>query len=243
MKSFAPPLRNVRFDRGPLIVHCAFRPLAAAGYSAEAVIDALADVAGSEALLMPSMSWRAVTPGVTFDARHTPGITGHLGEVFRTQYASARSVHPTHSVSGAGSGVDWLLGEHGREVMPCSSASPFRRLVEADGCCLLINVGLERCTIFHCAEEEVGPDIYLQPDQETYRCIALDGAASTVVTRRHVKRLRDFEKFRSTLSHAGGLTSWRGDGMALTVVRAAAIFELVSSALKNDPYATFAAHP
>src|SRR6185295_12382366 len=84
---------------GVLVVHSAIASLSRQGFRAERMIDALIHHMRGGNLLMPAMTWRTVTPEKPqWDELATPSITGVLSEIFRTRYASTRSIHPTHSV-------------------------------------------------------------------------------------------------------------------------------------------------
>ncbi|HVI62949.1 MAG TPA: AAC(3) family N-acetyltransferase, partial [Bradyrhizobium sp.] len=88
---------------GALVVHSAIAPLSRRGLRAEAIIEALIEYMRGGNLLMPTMTWRTVTPEQPhWDELETPSHTGVLTEIFRTRYASGRSIHPTHSVAGLG---------------------------------------------------------------------------------------------------------------------------------------------
>ena len=67
------------------------------------MIEALLGHLSGGTLVMPTMTWRTVTPDrPVWDELATPSHTGVLTEVFRTRYATARSIHPTHSVAACG---------------------------------------------------------------------------------------------------------------------------------------------
>src|SRR5260370_2922416 len=86
---------------GVLVVHSAIAPLSRRGLRAEAIIEALIEYMRDGNLFMPTMTWRTVTPEQPhWDEIETPSYTGVLTEIFRTHYASGRSIHPTHSVAG-----------------------------------------------------------------------------------------------------------------------------------------------
>src|ERR1700750_2694313 len=88
---------------GVLIVPSAIATLSHRGYRAEAIVDALIGHTRNGNLFMPTMTWRTVTlENPNWDEMKTPSHTGVLSEIFRTQYASVRSIHPTHSVAGIG---------------------------------------------------------------------------------------------------------------------------------------------
>src|SRR5437764_14822295 len=101
-------LRTVLSDAGVsrdslLIVHSAIATLSRQGLGANDLIDTLLDYMRDGAVFMPTMTWRTVTPAQpNWDERGTRSHTGILSEIFRIQYAVARSLHPTHSVAGWG---------------------------------------------------------------------------------------------------------------------------------------------
>src|SRR5260370_40508915 len=111
---------------GVLVVHSAIAPLSRRGLRAEAIIEALIDYMRDGNLFMPTMTWRTVTPEHPhWDELETPSHTGVLTEIFRTRYASGRSIHPTHSVAGLGSGAPLLLSRHRIDTTPVSAHSPY----------------------------------------------------------------------------------------------------------------------
>jgi aminoglycoside 3-N-acetyltransferase len=222
---------------GALMVHAAFRGLSRQGYRAEAFIAALLDRLGSRALLMPTMTWRSVTPtNPVFDELATPSHTGVLSEIFRTQYSSCRSLHPTHSVAGTGAEIRALLDGHHQGDTPCAAESPYGRLRARDAWILLLGVGLDSCTAIHHVEEMVAPQLYLQPADkaERYTCRDRVGIAHEVRTRRHLRLDRDFPKFEPMLTLRRGLigdTKWR-------LVRLHDLYDVVHGALALRPDGT-----
>src|SRR5471030_222268 len=102
--TFLPILEGFGVPRnGVLVVHSAIATLSRQGLRAEGIIEAfLAHMAGGN-LFMPTMTWRTVLPDKPlWDELKTPSHTGILSEIFRTRYATGRSLHPTHSVAGVG---------------------------------------------------------------------------------------------------------------------------------------------
>ena len=191
-----------------LIIHSAFRGLSRAGYRAETFIDGLLTTLYNGTLLMPAMTWRQVTPEFpNFDELQTTSETGALSEVFRTQYATDRSIHPTHSATAYGTAAHALTRDHHLGVTPCPPNSPFGRLADADALILLLGVGFECCTAIHCYEELVAPDLYMLPleDAVTYSCTDRIGITHRVCARRHRRLDRDFTKFEARLAEKGKL--------------------------------------
>lgn len=226
---------------GTLLVHAAFAHLSRQGLAANAFVEALANYMAPGTLAMPTMSWRAVNPqNPLFSARSTPSITGILSEVFRQEFASHRSIHPTHSVAALGAGAEQLTAGPSAANTPCPSDSPFGRVVHNGDWIMLLGVDLTRCTTIHCAEEKRAPDVYLLPVAEHYSCEGLDGRWHQVVTRRHVREERFFERFRAPLRAAGWVAESEFRGVQTICFRADRLNKIVEDALEQDLRATFA---
>lgn len=200
-------LRELGVPRdGVLLVHSSFKMLARAGFRPESFVAALADYMAPGTLLMPAMSWRAVNPASpVFDELSTPSITGILTELFRTQFATRRSLHPTHSVAGLGRDLDMLLGAHHLDDTPCSARSPWGRLAGLDARVLLLGVGMDTCTLMHHVEETIAPEIYFRPERERYLCRDRQGREVDVITRRTLRLPRNFWQFEEALDAEGGV--------------------------------------
>ncbi len=225
---------------GPLMVHSAFAGLSRAGWQPETLIDGLIRARPNGTLAMPAMSWRLVTPAnPIFDARSTPSITGVVSEIFRTRIATHRSIHPTHSAAALGPDAAYLTADHTRDPTPCSPNSPFGRVIALDGHILLIGIGLERCTTIHCAEEALVPDLALLPDLETYQGIGLDDREYPVTLRRHVRRPRDFERFRPALLTVPRTRHLMVGSVPFLAFAAEDLDRIVRAAIARDPEATF----
>ena len=211
-----------------LVVHAAFRGLSRQGLRAEAVCEALLERLGPEGtLLMPTMTWRTVTPAQSvFDVRTTASETGTLSEVFRTTYAARRSLHSSHSVAGAGPLADLLLPSHHEGTTPCAGNSPYGLLRDWPAEILMIGVGLECCTALHHAEEVMAPSVYLLPPEqaETYTLIDRDGQRHEVKNRRHRRLPRNFPAFGPALAATGALVAGRTLGVNWLRVSASALY-------------------
>ncbi len=193
-----------------LVVHSGFRHLSNHGLSAEVFCQTLIDAIPNVTLLMPTMTWRTVNPSSPiFDEMETPSHTGILTEVFRTKYASHRSLHPTHSVAGYGPLAPHLLSTHHLGTTPCPSSSPYGLMRDYDAHILTLGVGLECCTAFHHPEEVIAPDLYVRPmaEAEPYTLIDRDGRKHHVMTRRHVRLPRDYPRFGPILESKARLSS------------------------------------
>ena len=237
------------FDRlrvpreGVLLVHSAFRGFAREGYAPEPLLEELCEIMSPGTLLMPTMSWRFVKPAnPEFSELDTPSNTGVLTELFRREYATARSLHPTHSVAGRGPGTAGLLSEHHLDVTPCSARSPFGKLIDADGWVAMLGIGFDCCTQVHHAEELAALDIYLRPESETetYTCRDRNGVARTVRLRRHRFLPRDYWQFQDMLASAGLLRLARIGNIVCRAFAARDLHRMAMATLQARPDAILA---
>jgi len=171
---------------GVLLVHSSLRSLGPVDGGAETVVLSLLEALGpGGTLLMPALSYATVGPkSPIFDVVATPCCVGALPEYFRTRPGTIRSVHPTHSVSGAGPLAEDLFREHICSTTPCGPYSPFARLPEVGGQILFLGCGLRPNTSMHAVEERVEP-VYLYGDEVVYQIILADGSQQRMVVRSH----------------------------------------------------------
>ncbi len=224
-----------------LVVHSAIGKLSRQGFRAEAMCEALLGHVSRGNLFMPTMTWRTVTPDQPlWDEMTTPSHTGVLTEVFRTHYATARSIHPTHSVAGWGPAASLLLSRHHVDSTPVSTNSPYGLMRDYDTYVLMIGVGLECCTAIHHPEEIVNADLYVRPVEqvELYDCRDRRGVHHTVRLRRHPRLDRDFPQFARPLAEAGLLKAGYILGCPYTLVAMRDLLRHVFAALIENPRAT-----
>lgn len=222
-----------------LVVHSAIAGLSRHGFRAEAMIEALLDYLRGGTLLMPTMTWRTVTPAnPVFDELHTPSHTGVLTEVFRTSYATARSLHPTHSAAGVGPHARALLSTHHFGTTPVPASSPYALMRDYPAYAFFLGVGLETCTAIHHPEEVIAPEVYVKPieEAERYELRPRRGESVKFVLRRHLRpRERNFPKYLPLLAAKGQIRT----GTLLTVpwiiVRAADLLREVFARLIEQP--------
>jgi len=229
---------------GTLVVHSAIGKLSRNGFRAEAMIEAFLGYLSAGTLVMPTMTWRTVTPEQPiWDEVATPSHTGVLTEIFRTRYAAARSIHPTHSVAAYGPQAHPLLARHHLDDTPVSANSPYGLMRDLPAYVLLLGVGLESCTAIHLPEEAAAPDIYLRPatQAETYECRDRHGAVHQVRMRRHWRLDRDFPKFGPPLKQRGLMHSGNLANCPYAIVRMQDLLEAVSAALQADSRGTLRA--
>jgi aminoglycoside 3-N-acetyltransferase len=242
MMALRPLLQGFGVPRNAaLIVHSAIATLSRQGWRAEGIIESLLDYMADGDLFMPTMTWRTVTPAQpVWDEAHTASETGVLTEVFRTRYAVARSIHPTHSVAGWGPDATMLLSRHQFDTTPVSGNSPYGLLRDYETYVLLLGAGLESCTAIHLPEETINPDLYLLPPEsvEVYECRDRHGKAHKVWTRRHRRLNRDFPRFVPRLLEIGQLSCGAIGDCPYVLVSLHDLLREVFAALIENPRAT-----
>jgi aminoglycoside 3-N-acetyltransferase len=229
---------------GVLVVHSAIAPLSRRGLRAEAIIEALIDYMRDGNLFMPTMTWRTVTPEHPhWDELETPSHTGVLTEIFRTRYASGRSIHPTHSVAGLGPAAPLLLSRHHIDNTPVSANSPYGLMRDYEAYILMIGVGLETVTAIHLPEETVNVDLYVRPAETArlYRCRDRHGTVHQVWARRHWRLDRDFNQFGPPLMAKRQLDSGMIENCPYMIVSQRNLLRHVFAALLDNPRATLSA--
>jgi aminoglycoside 3-N-acetyltransferase len=228
---------------GLVLIHSSFKSISRQGYRAEEILAAMVDYMEPGTLLMPAMSWRAVNPQApVFDELHTPAITGILTELFRRNYATRRSIHPTHSVAGRGRLVGDLLAYHHLDETPCSDRSPWGLLDNYHGYVLLLGVEMDTCTLVHHLEETFAPHLYLQPHdaRERYLCRDRNGSEVQVYTRRHLKLARNFWQFEEMLAADKGVSRASLFHTPSRAFAAADMTRTISGVLASNPAGTIA---
>lgn len=224
-----------------LIVHSAIRGLSQQGFRAERIIEALLTYFDKGTLLMPTMTWRTVTPAnPIFDEIHTPSHTGVLTEIFRTNYSIARSLHPTHSVAGYGGEAKYLLAKHHIGYTSVHSNSPYALAREYPTYILLLGVGLEACTAIHLGEETLAPHIYAEPPEkaEQYELRDRNGKVIPYSLQRHRRLNRDFPKFERLLANKKQIFAGDLGGVPWAIMKQQDLLREVFAALTDNPNAT-----
>ena len=229
---------------GILVVHSAIKTLSHRGFQAAAIIEALLDHLCNGHLFMPTMTWRTVTPEhPEWDEMATPSHTGVLSEIFRTRYATARSIHPTHSAAGWGPAAKLLCSRHHIGDTPVSANSPYGLMRDYETYVLMIGLGLEACTAIHLPEEQIEPDLYVRPAETAmvYSCRDRQGSVHRVLARRHWRLERDFNRFNAPLAAHGKLEQGTIEGCPYTIVAMRDLIREVFAAMIENPRATLSA--
>ena len=235
-------LHQLGVDRGGAVLfHSGFRRFSQRGFRAEAFLDSILDYMDDGIVAFPAMSWRICTvDNPAFFELETPSNVGVLSEMFRTQHAHCRSLHPTHSVAALGPGAEHLTSDHHLNPSPCSDLSPWGRLGKIDARIVLLDVDMDSCTLIHHLEETFAPRIYLKDELETYSCTSRLGQQFSVPIHRHRKLYRNFWKFRDMLTAKDQLETVRSEDAVAFGFAATDLIECGTEAFDRDKNASLA---
>ena len=233
-------LKGLGLTRGAaVLVHSSLSSFGYVEGGADAVIDALLEVVGSQGtVLVPTLTGSealsADNPPV-FDPLHTPCWTGTIPETFRRRTGAVRSHHPTHSVAAIGAQAQELTAGHETCITPCGPNSPYGRIANAGGFILLIGVGHESNTTFHLVEEIVGVPYHMQPGFVAAQVVQ-EGQSRTIHTMIHrYGYQRCFERMEPVLQERDIQRETVIGQADIRLVEAQSMVTITCQALRQDP--------
>lgn len=226
-------------DGDTILVHSSLKSLGTRlDGGANAVIEALLKCVGTEGtLFFPALSYLNVTrEQPVFDVRNTASNVGLIPEVFRKEYASHRSSHPTHSVCGLGPLAGEVARNHYLDTTPCGENSPFALLPPMGAKLIMLGCSLRRNTTIHAVEEFVGVP-YVIRDELEYELIDWEGSSRKVTHHCHWFENLDqwYEKIVPALPRSGYV---KGKVCAADtyVMDLASVWTSAVRELERDPY-------
>ncbi|HEX2071118.1 MAG TPA: AAC(3) family N-acetyltransferase [Thermoleophilaceae bacterium] len=214
-----------------------------------AVLDALYEVVGDEALVaMPAFPFQGsvleyLRDDPCFRVRSTPSAMGAISERFRRLPGTARSLHPTHSVTARGPGAEALVAGHERAATPFGAGTPFAGMLDREMIQVWFGTGVHAFTLYHTFECLLGDrfpiDVFL-PERYDVRCEDADGVELTVGTLVHdpevaSRRIRSQarQEVRRELVEHGILRVVPLGASELLVCRIPPMFELLDRLLER----------
>jgi len=235
-----------------LMVHSSLSSLGRIEGGAETVIDAFLEALGpGGTLLMPSFT----TSFIYFDGflnksrfyrpydRCNPyDITvGKIPQYFMRRKGVVRSVHPTHSVIGAGALTEQVLSLHKENDAPAGETSPFAKLLDYNGNILHFGSGINATTFLHFIEDKMDLP-YL--GNAVCRIKGPDGKLRTVLIPKHLPGHRDFYdsqsgncKFFLKAKEQGLEIKETSLGIGkIKVMDASSLYEIGVDIVKADPH-------
>lgn len=221
-----------------VLVHASYKAIGDVEGSVKAVIDALLEVVGVEGtLFMPSFArgqqYGLASSKRVFEVQSTPSEMGAITEIFRTQYPTKRSLHPTHSLSGLGKHATAILADHEKCLVSVGLGSPFEKLQQLNGKILLLGVGHDSNTFLHYVENTLGAPT-LSSNRFTMQLIDYDCKLRLIDTHPHLPGLpRNYQRLNeelpATVQNIGSI------GQAKSyLVKAQALYEYLKPKLANN---------
>jgi len=232
-------LRDLGVQPGDLLfVHASLSRFGYVAGGARTLIETLLAALGPEGTLaMPGYTlnlYDVAEP--VFDVRHSPVWTSRVYELFRTDYASYRSHHVTHSICATGRRAGELTANHGPD--PCGLTSPFHRLADWGGKILLLGVSHNNNTTFHAVEEQERLAYFSLRAQPHATIVDEQGERRPLPTFLHAPTRRyDFNRMNEPLLREGiQREAFIGDSL-VRCLDARRMFIYTVEAVRRDPEA------
>lgn len=226
-----------------VLVHSALSSLGWVEGGAETVVDAFLERLGpAGTLVVPTLPFRGsqydyLRQDPLFDPDTTPSLMGRITEAVRLRPNALRSWHPSHSVSAIGPAAALLTApQRGDPWLTFGPESPFGRLLELDGFLCLLGVTHRSSTFLHAVEEQNALDYFVMPETLTARVVrgGQIQRIRTSVGRPGVRRA--FDQIEPLLLAEGALIIGTVGAATVRLMRARAVMEIVSAALRRQPY-------
>ena len=229
--------RRVGVQKGD-ILYC-HSSLSRFGYvegGAEAVVDALLEVVGSDGTVAtPAGTYSLGNDGAVFDVRNSPSELGAITEALRKRTAH-RSHHLTESVCALGRLAEELTESH--SVTPCGVESPFRKFIELDAQILLLGVPHNNNTTFEAIEECLAPEYVRFREIQNAYIIDENGMKKSLPTKRHnMLRPYDFNRMDAPLFRAGAQTQIVIGESIVRRISAWKMYEVTRKSIEKNTYA------
>ena len=214
-----------------LMVHSSLSALGQVKGGADAVIDALLETVGLQGtLLMPTHPAR---DGRTFDPDAIPSDMGIISETFRQRQDVRRSRHPYHPVAAIGADATRLLHQHESSAVPDGGATPYGRLIAAQGFALLIGCDLDTLTLLHAVEANL--DLPYLRELEMQYLDANGKVQNLKITRCPGGHRGGVLKFDRLLRAEGALASGQIGNAVCRLIDASRAAAIMARELSKDP--------
>jgi len=148
-----------------VMLHSSLSSLGWVEGGAETVVAAFLDAVGPDGgLLTPAFTEGAWTDRLAmedcesdcpqeFCPSQAPSHEGAIPNAALKRAGRLRSCHPTHSWIANGGRAEELVRDHWRSPTICGRGNPFEKLVELDGCIVILGVGVNTITLWHYYED------------------------------------------------------------------------------------------
>lgn len=235
-------LRELGVKKGDiLLVHSSLSSFGHVNRGATTVIEAMLESVGAEGtVVVPTLTGTEKdgpdNPPI-FDVRKTPCWTGRIPTEFMKRPQSRRSLHPTHSVSGIGPLVPFLINGHENSTTPCGKNSPYYRLAEKGGYILLVGVDQESNTTIHTTEELAEVPYHMQ--RKPTDTIIIDYSGNKIIKRLYLHRWgmpRQFQRIDEELGKLGIMRKERCGESTLRLINSMQMINWLVDRLREDPW-------
>jgi aminoglycoside 3-N-acetyltransferase len=155
-------LKNLDIKKGDtLMVHSSLKGLGKIENGPKDIINAILELIGDNGnVLMPaftisgSMYETLSNKELLFDPTNTENIsTGVISKVFSKDFATKRSIHPTHSISCMGPLANYFCEYHAETGNNFGEGTPFGKALEVNAKILGIGVDFKPITFYHVLED------------------------------------------------------------------------------------------
>ncbi|MDA7672962.1 AAC(3) family N-acetyltransferase [Verrucomicrobiales bacterium] len=221
-----------------LLVHSSLSSLGYVPGGPATIIEVLREAIGAEGtLVFPTQTWEQINAGLDcFNVRGTASCVGKISDFFRQQKGVLRSLHPTHSVAAAGPKAEFLVHKHEFATSPCGEGTPYERILRADGKILLLGVGLESNTCFHCLEAMNRHSWLLREEPCRIDIVDYDGCKTEHLFYLQQERIkRAFPQTESFLSKNGAIEIGKLGKARCLLIEGGRFLDLVQSQLIENP--------
>lgn len=226
-----------------VMTHSSLKSLGYVDGGADAVIDALLDVLGTDGtLLVPTSVFDGsvtvfLRQTTEVDLRTAPSLLGKITETVRLRTESARSIHPSHPVAAIGRNASELISEHHLGDSPAGNKSPYGKIAcMENGRVLLIGVSNSNNTMLHTAEEYYTPYIFNGEEFHVSVMSTDNKVYSTKVKGYCVGIRRRFTAIDPFLLEAGYMRKTKIGSSEVTLIDAPGLLKVAEEKLKENPY-------
>lgn len=222
-----------------LLVHSSYSAIGKNEQGPTVVIKALVEALGEKGtLLMPGFAagsqYNLALENKTFEVRETPSQMGVISELFRKEYPTKRSLHPTHTLTGMGADAKEFLEGHEKCLISTGVGTPFEKLRQLNGKILLLGVDHASNTFLHYVENTLGAPT-LSKNKFTMKVIDYHNRMLMVDTYPHLPGLpRNYERLNNELPESVQKKGKVGHAQAY-LIEANALYEHLRPILKSNP--------
>lgn len=146
------------------------------------ILNQILNLIGDQGTLMAlsfSSNRQKITEGEQkYHWKRTPSADGIFSELLRRKKGSVRSLHPIYSAIAIGKRAEEFCNSHQKDIYPFGAESPFRKIIEAKGKYLGIQLDFNQFTLVHCVDDYYRENFIhnlFTPDSKEFTIESADG--------------------------------------------------------------------